>query len=173
MDPFRASTPSTRAGIRLIILTALNREIPVSFQIVRTHLSAVHTLPANAFISRNITQTVTYNTLISEERAKSDKLLASILPPLELSEALELTRIYSIAGLLPPDKPLQTVWKSNNRRRCNLKPKSCSQAICQIAWTEYSSLSDQGEAYPITTSGTQGTRNPDKHSETTKAMRCN
>lgn len=36
------------------------------------------------------------------------KCFASILPPLELSEALELTRIYSIAGLLPQEKPLMT-----------------------------------------------------------------
>ena len=29
------------------------------------------------------------------------KCFASILPPLELEEALELTKIYSISGLLP------------------------------------------------------------------------
>ncbi|MCR5266757.1 MAG: YifB family Mg chelatase-like AAA ATPase [Cyanobacteria bacterium RUI128] len=34
------------------------------------------------------------------------KCFASILPPLELEEALELTKIYSICGLLPKDKPL-------------------------------------------------------------------
>lgn len=34
------------------------------------------------------------------------KCFPSILPPLELSEALELTKIYSICGLLPPDEPL-------------------------------------------------------------------
>jgi len=34
------------------------------------------------------------------------KCFASILPPLELSEALELTKIYSICGLLTTDKPL-------------------------------------------------------------------
>jgi len=34
------------------------------------------------------------------------KSFASILPPLELSEALELTKIYSICGLLTADKPL-------------------------------------------------------------------
>ena len=36
------------------------------------------------------------------------KCFASILPPLELSEALELTKIYSISGLLASDKPLMT-----------------------------------------------------------------
>ncbi len=36
------------------------------------------------------------------------KCLASILPPLELQEALELTKIYSICGLLTPEKPLVT-----------------------------------------------------------------
>ncbi len=34
------------------------------------------------------------------------KSFASILPPLELEEAIELTKIYSVAGLLHPDKPL-------------------------------------------------------------------
>lgn len=34
------------------------------------------------------------------------KCFASILPPLELQEALELTRIYSISGLLASDEPL-------------------------------------------------------------------
>jgi len=34
------------------------------------------------------------------------KCLPSILPPLELSEALELTKIYSICGLLSEDEPL-------------------------------------------------------------------
>ena len=36
------------------------------------------------------------------------KCLASILPPLELEEALELTKIYSICGLLSKDNPLMT-----------------------------------------------------------------
>lgn len=36
------------------------------------------------------------------------KCFASILPPLELQEALELTKIYSISGLLPSDEPLIT-----------------------------------------------------------------
>ena len=36
------------------------------------------------------------------------KCFASILPPLELEEALELTKIYSICGLLPKENPLMT-----------------------------------------------------------------
>ncbi len=36
------------------------------------------------------------------------KCLASILPPLQLKEAFELTKIYSICGLLPQDNPLMT-----------------------------------------------------------------
>lgn len=36
------------------------------------------------------------------------KCFASILPPLELQEALELTKIYSISGLLSCDEPLMT-----------------------------------------------------------------
>ena len=36
------------------------------------------------------------------------KCMASILPPLELQEAMELTKIYSISGMLLPDEPLMT-----------------------------------------------------------------
>lgn len=36
------------------------------------------------------------------------KCFASILPPLELDEALELTKIYSVSGLLSKDEPLMT-----------------------------------------------------------------
>ncbi len=36
------------------------------------------------------------------------KCMPSILPPLELQEALELTKIYSICGLLSSDEPLMT-----------------------------------------------------------------
>ena len=36
------------------------------------------------------------------------KCMASILPPLELKEALELTKIYSICGLLSKNEPLMT-----------------------------------------------------------------
>lgn len=36
------------------------------------------------------------------------KCFPSILPPLELQEALELTKIYSICGLISPDEPLIT-----------------------------------------------------------------
>jgi len=34
------------------------------------------------------------------------KSLTGILPPLTPEESLEVTKIYSIAGLLPPDSPL-------------------------------------------------------------------
>ena len=37
------------------------------------------------------------------------KCFASILPPLELSEALELTKIYSVCGLLSKDEPLMNI----------------------------------------------------------------
>lgn len=36
------------------------------------------------------------------------KCMASILPPLELKEAMELTKIYSVCGLLSPNEPLMT-----------------------------------------------------------------
>ena len=36
------------------------------------------------------------------------KCMASILPPLNLQEAIELTKIYSISGMIETDKPLMT-----------------------------------------------------------------
>lgn len=36
------------------------------------------------------------------------KCFASILPPLEIEEAIELTKIYSVSGLLDANEPLQT-----------------------------------------------------------------
>ena len=36
------------------------------------------------------------------------RCMASILPPLELKEAIELTKIYSVSGLLKADNPLMT-----------------------------------------------------------------
>jgi magnesium chelatase family protein len=34
------------------------------------------------------------------------RAVPSILPPMDLSEALEVTKIYSVSGMLPPDTPL-------------------------------------------------------------------
>ena len=34
------------------------------------------------------------------------RALPSILPPMTAAEALEVTKIYSVAGLLPPERPL-------------------------------------------------------------------
>ena len=48
--------------------------------IIHLHISCFVAGNANVIISRNITQTVMYNTLIREEKMKSDKLLGSILP---------------------------------------------------------------------------------------------
>ena len=42
------------------------------------------------------------------------KRLATILPPLSLSEALETTKIHSIVGLLKPGQALVT----QRRRKC-------------------------------------------------------
>lgn len=53
-----------------------------------------------------------HNLLMSGSPGSGKTLMAkcfpSILPPLELSEALEITKIYSISGLLSTDEPLMT-----------------------------------------------------------------
>lgn len=53
-----------------------------------------------------------HNLLMSGSPGSGKTLMAkcfpSILPPLELSEALEITKIYSISGLLSSDEPLMT-----------------------------------------------------------------
>ena len=42
--------------------------------------------------------------------------LPGLLPPLEPDEALEVTRIHSVAGLLPPDRPLIARRRRSGRR---------------------------------------------------------
>ena len=53
-----------------------------------------------------------HNTLMSgapgSGKTMMAKCMASILPPLEIQEALELTKIYSISGLLSSNEPLMT-----------------------------------------------------------------
>lgn len=81
-----------------------NQEYLYDFKDVKGQQKAKRALEIAAAGGHNILMTG------SPESGKTlmAKCFASILPPLELKEALELTKIYSISGLLSCEEPLMT-----------------------------------------------------------------
>ncbi|MCQ2744246.1 MAG: YifB family Mg chelatase-like AAA ATPase [bacterium] len=81
-----------------------NQEYSYDFKDVKGQQKAKRALEIAAAGSHNILMTGSPGS----GKTMMAKCMASILPPLELKEALELTKIYSICGLLSKHEPLMT-----------------------------------------------------------------
>lgn len=80
------------------------QDYPYDFKDVKGQHKAKRALEISAAGAHNILMTGSPGS----GKTLMAKCFASILPPLQLKEALELTQIYSICGLLSPDEPLMT-----------------------------------------------------------------
>ena len=94
----------TVIDIKNYLETSLEEEYIYDFKDVKGQQKAKKALEISAAGGHNILMSGTPGS----GKTLMAKCLASILPPLELEEALELTKIYSISGLLSKDEPLMT-----------------------------------------------------------------
>ena len=96
--------PATNVDINEYLTENLETEFSYDFKEVKGQEKAKKALEIAAAGNHNILMTGSPGS----GKTLMAKCFASILPPLELQEALELTRIYSISGLLPNEEPLMT-----------------------------------------------------------------
>lgn len=94
----------TVVDIDKYLASALKEEYIYDFKDVKGQLKAKKALEIAAAGGHNILMSGSPGS----GKTLMAKCLASILPPLELDEALELTKIYSISGLISKDEPLMT-----------------------------------------------------------------
>lgn len=92
----------TTVDINAYLTSQTNQDYPFDFKNVKGQHKAKKALEIAAAGGHNLLMVGSPGS----GKTLMAKCFASILPPLELSEALELTKIYSICGLLPPDEPL-------------------------------------------------------------------
>ena len=94
--------PQTRINARDYLTSGTEQEYSIDFKDVKGQQKAKKALEIAAAGGHNL--------LMIGSPGSGKTLMAkcfpSILPPLELEEAFELTKIYSVSGLLPPDEPL-------------------------------------------------------------------
>ena len=94
----------TKTNIEDYLAKGIKREYLYDFKDVKGQQKAKKALEIAAAGGHNMLMTGTPGS----GKTLMAKCFASILPPLELSEALELTKIYSISGLISSDNPLMT-----------------------------------------------------------------
>mgnify|MGYP001058774325 FL=1 len=92
----------TTVDVNEYLLSGINQDYLYDFKDVKGQQKAKRALEIAAAGGHNILMVGSPGS----GKTLMAKCFASILPPLELSEALELTKIYSICGLLSPDQPL-------------------------------------------------------------------
>ena len=96
--------PETKTNIEEYLSNESNKEFLYDFKDVKGQQKAKKALEIAAAGGHNMIMTGTPGS----GKTLMAKCFASILPPLEISEALELTKIYSISGLLSSDNPLMS-----------------------------------------------------------------
>ena len=94
----------TKIDIEKYLKESLNQEYQYDFKEVKGQQKAKRALEIAAAGGHNMLMTGSPGS----GKTLMAKCFASILPPLELKEALELTKIYSICGLLSSKEPLMT-----------------------------------------------------------------
>lgn len=95
---------STLVDVKEYLLAGINQDYMYDFKDVKGQQKAKRALEIAAAGGHNILMVGSPGS----GKTLMAKCFASIFPPLELSEALELTKIYSICGLLSSDQPLMT-----------------------------------------------------------------